>query len=274
MTANWNWKDKDGQSGGLLYEPGNWGDVIKGAWVVRIMGAVQRLGAERGAWIYRDVFAGAPSYPLTDRTRQRLGRVGLEALAAATEGFRTEGLWPSAAAIAHAVMGPAAGISYELMDADPARAAAWRTCSWCEPVEAGNGWEAALETPVSARTLLVIDPYDCIAGMEYALPVLRAHADRCSILLYVYNRSARDREHLRQYRAFRSALDAVRRERPMLLGRVPADGFLPSAHHEMVFLPHGDAFPPPAVDALRTALEADTLRVDGAIAREGVFPEL
>ena len=37
MPGNWNWKSRDGNQGGLLYESGNWGDLLKMLWLKAVL---------------------------------------------------------------------------------------------------------------------------------------------------------------------------------------------------------------------------------------------
>lgn len=277
MSKDWNWKDKAGQTAGLLYEPGNWGDMLKGIWVTRI---VRSMAAMPGmAWEYRDVFAGAMDYPLTRKTLIRLALLSDTLLPACAESMVASGRWPSAASLAHAAAQEASGMEkgtsfrWVVMDGDDERAASYEACSWCEKILIGNGWESALNDAASASTLLVLDPYDCLAGAEQALGTIRARLPECSLLLYVYNRSGRGGEYLRAYRAFRNALDDIREDARMLVGRVAADGFLPTAHHEMIFLPHATTWSGAAVDALTKRLAAETAQLSQVISQNGVFEE-
>ena len=62
MAEGWSWRDRDpSRHAGLRYEPGNWGDALKGEWALI---AVEALLA-RGAVRVLDPFAGAPRYPLS-----------------------------------------------------------------------------------------------------------------------------------------------------------------------------------------------------------------
>src|SRR5262245_14809337 len=55
----------------LLYEPGNWGDILKGLWAVLAARAIIQARG-RNELRYFDPFAGSPTYPLVEASRRRL----------------------------------------------------------------------------------------------------------------------------------------------------------------------------------------------------------
>ncbi len=230
----------------LLYEPGNWGDILKGIWAIEI--ARHLLSTQSAKCLnVLDPFAGAPDYPLTDSARVRLeclppnpytqiqsnyGALAQEARLASTgllirETCKAEG-------------GQAKLKVYEL---DASRAKAWQQVegiSWLA-VESG---EAALQRAgddAVPEDLVLIDPYDFFDRWGMLLkPALRL-ARQALVLIYVFNKSPRGPGFLDQYQRFRTQLDAQRPEgMSALLGRIPSDCTLPRAFHEMVLLGDSD----------------------------------
>src|SRR5262249_35583109 len=82
----------------LLYEPGNWGDILKGLWAIV---ATRAIIEERGLkkLHYLDPFAGAPTYPLVEASRHRLEGLPLEGLKKLQEPYRARGLMASTAVL-------------------------------------------------------------------------------------------------------------------------------------------------------------------------------
>jgi len=212
---------------------------------------------------YVDPFAGAADYPAGPRVKQRLALTDLPDVRMSTSNFLERGGWPSAARLAALVL-PDGGAT--LFDADAERRETFRDAGMFRVLSAGDGWDAARAAAPDGTGLLLLDPYDFLAEWRERLPLVVELAERTNVLVYVYNRAARGREAFRDYRDFRNALDDARGGRPKLFGRAAADGFLPTAHHEMLFLPCPRVAESPAFGALREAL------VDGAFrAAEGVM---
>jgi len=268
MSA-WQWRSKDGAQGALLYEPGNWGDLLKAVWIVRVAEWLLKRGGVAG-FGYLDPFAGAPAYPLSARAQARLERVGDEQLAAVCEPFLEAGEWPSAARFVAAVAAGVPAARLHAFDKDADRRQGLAACGCFTLPAAACGWEILEAGIPPGTTLILVDPYDLLADWgAHLAAILRATAT-ASVLLYVYNRSARGKEHLRTYRDFRNALDDAWGERPRRLARVPADGFLPTAHHGLVFLPAADLVAEAQLSSLLLDLEASALRLDRAVREGGV----
>lgn len=124
----WGWKAKDGAVGGLLYEPGNWGDLLKHTWLLHTLDALRETGG--GAVCGTDPFAGAPEYPLGATVQARLQLVPDERLASALRPYLTRGVWPgSAMLLADACAGtsPGAVPRVRVFDQDETRRAALAT---------------------------------------------------------------------------------------------------------------------------------------------------
>lgn len=227
---NWNWKAKDGTGGGLLYDSGNWGDLLKMLWVAAVIDWKRRNGARVN---YRDPFAGDVSYPLGKKTGFRLADARLARLDFIRKDYLDKGLWPSAASGARLL----AGGSIEVWDADPGRRGNWGGLDGVTVPEADSGWTLLAERKADPHALVLVDPYDFLAEWREMLPLVIETAGRTTLLLYLYNRSGRGPEAFANYRAFRNALDDAWGDRPKRLGRVAGDAFLPRTHHEMLILP-------------------------------------
>ena len=268
--GNWEWKDRDGARGGLLYEPGNWGDILKGEWLLCVAGHLcgQTRKARRAGRGYLDICAGLPYYPATRNTLRRaetlpegllIGRAAQRSLAA--------GRWPGAARLA-AECFAAEGV--RVCDADPQR----REMLALEPdfdllEECADGW--SLLPPESDYALVLADPYDFLARWRECLAALTQTARRMPVLLYVYNRSGRGQEQLREYRRFRGALRYT--GVGGAFGRVGADSFIPECWHEM-FLLSGEGAEPADFAALRAKLLHATQMVNQALAQEAIFSDV
>jgi hypothetical protein len=265
MSRTWRWKPKDAASGGLLYEPGNWGDLIKCAWLMEVL---DRLREGLGTFTCLDPFAGAPEYPLTPATRRRLDLLGGSALARHLLPFVAAGRWPSAAALASAW--GLAPRHLRVFDADGDRRSALAADPRFTLLDLRDGWDAAGDRDdAGAAHLLFLDPYDFLAEWRRRLPPILEHADHHPVLTYVYNRSARGGAHAEEYRAFRAELARGWGQRPRLCGRVAADGFLPLAHHEMLLLAGSTVAERLGWTGLVAGLSAITDTVADAVERSG-----
>ncbi len=241
-TSPWNWKGKDRAVGGLLYESGNWGDCIKLLWLKAILAWKKR---EYGLVRYRDPFAGDVTYPLGKKTVFRLNLFPAEVFQFIREKYLAANRWPSSAA---AILEFAAEAL--VWDADSARRNNWREITGVGVLPDTNagggkndGWSLFAEGNLSRpekdenTELWLLDPYDFLAEWREVAPSLLERSRRTTVLLYIYNRSGRSPEAFRNYRAFMNRLEDGRPDLPKRLGRTPADAFLPTCYHEMLFLP-------------------------------------
>ncbi len=228
----WQWKNKNGAQGGLLYESGNWGDILKMLWLAEVI-RWKRQTADRTA--YTDPFAGDVRYPLGRKCAIRIAecRARLPELEFLREPFLEQGFWPSAASGALLLAGGEA----EVWDADAERREAWKKAG--VPVAEGvaSGWDVVLRAKPDPDAVLLIDPYDFLAEYQERLECVVAASEGVTTLVYVYNRSGRSKEAFAGYRRFRGMLDDRTAGREKRIGRAAADVFLPDAHHEMLFLP-------------------------------------
>lgn len=265
MAANsWNWKGKDGSRGGLLYEPGNWGDLLKMLWLAALL---RWKGAGGAAVNYFDPFAGEAKYPFSAKSRLRFEAAGLAGLDFIRPAFVDAGFWPSSASAAGLL---AEGVR-EVFDADPGRRAGWAAVPGYRRLEGEGGWALLEGRSPDPDGVWLLDPYDFLADWRKCLPIAARQAESTTILLYIYNRSARSAEAFGDYRAFRAALEDARGSLPKRLGRVAADVFLPRAHHEMLLLPGRADAGRGDFGRLAEELEAGTAAVNAAVLRAGMF---
>jgi hypothetical protein len=211
--AEWRWKDP-AQGALLRYEPGNWGDILKGEWLCLWL---EWKAAAGGATLrYQDPFCGWQDYPVTEPTRQRV--LG----SPATRYASYLGLSSASLVARH---GQSLGLQVESRLSDR---------------------EAPLELHPS--DLLLFDPYDFFERWpEWNEMVLEASRDR-DVVVYLYNKSPRGVSQFRQYQALRERWKG----RPLVVGRVPADSVLPRAWHE-VWLAGPSAQDPELLARLRQA---------------------
>ncbi len=261
MTTNgWSWTPKEGRSTPLRYEPGNWGDLLKAAWFVRILPWLEPRAPRQRIW---DLFAGARTYPCPPSTRRRLDRLGDPLVQEAVAPFLERDEWPSAAALTAALVGDRPSV-LTVCDKDPARLETFRADSRFTVVP-GDGWALAREIEPVPFGFVVLDPYDYLEEWEERAPASLGLSLEATTLLYVFNRSAQGRERFRAYRDFRNTLTEARKGIPGVLGRAPADGFLPAAHHELFFLPSERAAQDGGTEALLQELEAAAAAVARAV---------
>lgn len=267
----WQWKEKDGSSGGLLYEPGNWGDIIKGEWLLRVLRFLTRSGNAESPLDYLDPFAGMPDYPVSDACRGRISALpeGL-LLPAAVRDYVGRGRWPGSCTLAADFFAQATAAGGAMLprlmvyDKDEKRCGLLGAQAHFSVQAVASGWE--LLPPSSAYRLVLVDPYDFLAEWQAMLPRVLRTIRRSPVLLYVYNRSGRGKGQLQDYRRMRAALrDAGVHA---YWGRVAADSFLPDCWHEMFFFPVADTA---GYSELSQELEFATRAVEGAVRDAGVF---
>ncbi len=269
MTGGWEWKYQDGETAALLYEPGNWGDILKDAWVVEIAQWLLAL-AGRKNFSYLDPFAGAPVYPLGKNTAKRMLPLARTPLGKYCAKFLAGNLWPCAATLIAEIAGTGSAERIQVFDLDPLRRIRLETSPAFSVADAISGWEVLRKFTPGKNDLILIDPYDFLAEWREQLPTVLAACESTSVLLYIYNRSGKGKERLRDYRDFRNALDDARGNRPKLIARAASDAFLPSAHHEVIFLPHESAAAYRKFPALLTQLETTALAINDLISRAAI----
>lgn len=235
MPDAWNWKGKDGSRNGLLYESGNWGDLLKMLWLGAVLDWKHPVA-------YFDPFAGDVEYPLSEKIRFRIKELRTDFFAFLRRPFLDRGVWPSAAAAAREMLAQG---TVEVWDKDEGRRANWRNRARVavpqktrgERGEIESGWHLLRDHADDPDAVWLLDPYDFLAEWRDWLEIVADKSRRNTTLLYVYNRSAKSPEAFREYRACRNALDDLRGGLPKRVGRAASDVFLPRAHHEMWYLP-------------------------------------
>lgn len=271
VARDWTWKVADEGSAARLrlrYEPGGWGDVVKGVWATTVAAA---LAPGREALRVLDPFAGAPGYPRVPAVAARLaalraGPAGADAAVsrflAAADARGADALPSTASLVAHEVRRAGARARLEVFELDPARRAAWGEGATVLDVASG---EEALARPAD---LVLVDPYDLAAGWPRVRPRLAARpaADPAPLLLYYFNRAPRGAAALRDYRAWREDLARALPGRAISAGRVPSDAVLPRAWHEVVL-----AGPRALVDPLAASLRAATQALARHLSDAGCF---
>ncbi|MCC8181247.1 MAG: hypothetical protein LIP23_10110, partial [Planctomycetes bacterium] len=216
---------------------------------------------------YCDPFAGRVAYEMDAKTRFRIGQLKLDCFVPIRERFLERGQWPSSASAAQAVLG---GI-VQVFDADEGRRNEWAESASAEVMAGESGWKIVADRETSARCVWLIDPYDFVAEWRDQLPAVLDKAKQSSVLLYVYNRSARSPEAFAEYRAMRNKLADGRIGQAARLGRVAGDAFLPTSHHELFFLPGKDDAANPEIETLYRRLEHQALTLAGAVADAAAF---
>ncbi|MCK6470449.1 MAG: hypothetical protein L6R28_01775 [Planctomycetes bacterium] len=263
----WHWKPGDASAPqpGLLYEPGNWGDVLKGTWACQVADAVAKSNAKGIAILY-DPFAGAPDYPLTQETQKRFDSLPESLFKAAQRSFVERERWASTASVVQASLALwNYGNQLAVFDADDERRAAWRGRPGVSIFPFTSGLEVLqrvggeLTPDFSAKQLVVlVDPYDLFDRWGVFLDAAQNLAQRCPVLLYLYNKSPRGTGYADQYGRFRIALANRFRDCgvKVRLGRLPSDLKEPRAYHEVVLAAPSN-YPRTAFeDELRAATEA------------------
>ncbi|MEZ6183458.1 MAG: hypothetical protein R3F62_00425 [Planctomycetota bacterium] len=262
--GSWAWRDKEpGRHAGLRYEPGNWGDALKGEWA---LAALEALLARPGTRTALDPFAGAPVYPLAPASQARL-----EALADACPRYvRAQAAWvargelTSTAGLLAAQAG--ARLALSVFDKDPERRGGWEAPATVLEVE--DGAQALREARGGAFDLVHVDPYDLQSDWGVLLaPALEALAPEGVLLAYLFNKAPRGAGHQAQYARLRQGLaERLGPARDLRVGRVPADAVLPRAYHEVLLVG-----PTALCAALDAELRASAEALAATIARAGAY---
>ncbi|MCB9899085.1 MAG: hypothetical protein H6825_13850 [Planctomycetes bacterium] len=276
----------------LLYEPGNWGDVLKGTWALAVLRALlaRRGGAtasgaqptsdasasggeraESGAALsVLDPWAGAPTWPLLEGVAERLATLGdAHPFVAAQEPFLEAGrLASTGRLLASAAEASGARLHARVFDLSSARREAWALEPHASLLPLEDGADA-LGADVPPSDLLLVDPYDLHETADALLPRALSRRDG-ALLFYLFNRSPRGAAALAGYERMRDRLSLLlaRDDRRLLVGRIPSDARLPRAYHETWLV--GDV---ELIDSLRRPLRTATHELAAHLAREGAFEE-
>jgi len=267
----WRWRVADRSLNpalGLLYEPGNWGDVLKGEWAIRVARSLARSGALRVI----DPYAGFAEYPAVEAARKRLEALPPCAFREAQRPFLERGALASTSRTVletATVEGAAAEIA--VFDADPVRLESWTSVPGASrlPLASGEQIVTRLDRLAEDPALILIDPYDLFDRFELFLPGMAAAARRCAVLFYCYDKSPRGPGEGRVSLALHSEMERTFRETGgHLTGRIPADAGLARAYHE-VFL----AGPPALLGPLAPELGQSTRLLARHLADLGCFED-
>ncbi|MDR1534108.1 MAG: hypothetical protein LBU64_03290 [Planctomycetota bacterium] len=264
--GSWNWKDRNAGGSGLLYEPGNWGDLLKLSWLAAIL----RWKGRKGVSVYFDPFAGDVGYPLSGAGRARFNQAGADELDLIKKPFVEAGNWPSAATLA----GRLPVGRRLLFDSDPEKRGRWARTPGVEVLAGESGWAIAAARRPEADELWLLDPYDFLADWQKFPPPAPPGSGAASVLLYLYNRSAENSAIFSAYREFCRWLKNSPGGRKSFRGRLAADAFLPRAHHEMHFLPGRADAERNDFSELSAVLKRLSLALAAAQAGEAIFTVL
>jgi len=164
-VTEWAWKDP--QQGPLLrYEPGNWGDILKGEWLCHW------LDWHQGDVVYQDPFCGWSEYPVTEATRRRVE--------ASPAPRYARYLGKSSASL---VQAHAQSLGYRVQAYLSDRESAWQPRQDCQ--------------------LLLFDPYDFFERWPDWNDRLLEVSLRHDVVVYLYNKSPRGAGQFRNYQALR-----------------------------------------------------------------------
>lgn len=266
--GRWSWKVPDPSANrdlNLLYEPGNWGDILKGSWAAILAARLARQLEADKEWSCVDPFAGAPTYPLVEASRHRLELIPWNAYAGGQAPFLAQGQLGSTASLVREVASLAGSSPrLEVFDLSPERRAKWEAEGGARVLDADRGESVlqAIALPGAWPALLLIDPYDFFDRARELLPLLPPEGAQSATLIYAFNRAPRGGEYLRKDAELKAAL----RRRRALIGRVPSDAGLARAYHEVYLLG-----PAALLDELEGELRRETELLAERIVQGGAF---
>lgn len=271
-STRWSWRIPDAGKNAelnLLYEPGNWGDVLKGLWAVRVAGELCATLPAGQALRYLDPFAGAPEYPLVPAAAARLRGLppcGASFLALQEPWLRRGRLASTASLVLAAAAAGGRQVDACVFDLDPGRREAWRALPVRAPAHASGEETLDLAAPPD---LVLLDPYDLFDAWGSLLKRALLAARGATVLAYLYNKAPRGGGYARQYDQLRKGLSGLlARGDParLLVGRIPADAVLPRAWHELLLIG-----PPPLIAAVAPELERTARELSGWLGAQGAF---
>ena len=236
---SWHWKVTDrslNEQMGLLYEPGNWGDLLKS---VVVMEVVKQLdtNSTRSPWRILDPFAGRPHYPLIPSAARRLEKITcLELMDVLSPGLE-EGRFPGTGHLVQ-LAAQAKGHDAEVLvfDINDQFLESWKDIPFTRQLRITSGYEALILDEAFEMDLVILDPYDLFDHWKEAITKSLPLARKRPVLLYLYNKSPRGEGFQQYYKAFRKALEEGLENSAMIQGRVPADRHLPRAFHEVILM--------------------------------------
>jgi len=267
----WRWRVADrslNSSLGLLYEPGNWGDILKGDWAIRVARALAGTGTLRVI----DPYAGFAEYPAVEAVRKRLEALPTGPFTEVQRPFLERGALASTSrALLEVARADGAAAEIAVFDADPVRLESWNSVPGATRLPLASGEEVVARMDLFAEqpALVLIDPYDLFDHFELFLPGMAGTARRCAVLFYCYDKAPRGPGQTRVSLALHREMDRTFRETGgHLTGRIPADAGLARAYHE-VFL----AGPPDLLRPLASDLARSTRLLARHLAELGCFED-
>ncbi|MCW8130113.1 MAG: hypothetical protein KIS92_07180 [Planctomycetota bacterium] len=240
--SEWTWKTGDAEVDARLhlkYEPGNWGDVLKGAWLTVVAGALATQAGRRPLKCL-DPFAGAPSYPLLPASAERLVRLPENEHTAVLRAFAARNEWPSCATVCAEVLRKHGAIPrLAVFDENERARGLWAKHPDAQVLSLASGYDAfekAFRGKV-APDLVLVDSYDFFDRWGKVLDALAALGRKVPVLVYVFNTAPRGPGFQSQYDRLRKKLIQTAQDLgPVPLGRLPYDKHENQAHHEVFLL--------------------------------------
>ena len=260
----WTWRvagPEENAGLGLLYEPGNWGDILKGTWA-RIVSSLMPLDDTLERVTCLDPWCGAPDYPLLESAARRLESIGGGRFIDSQGDWLERGrLASTGALIRQGLLERGLEVDLRVFDSDADRLALWSEVPGATALEISSG-EEALKDP--GAELVLVDPYDFLCSWERTLPHLARLAESSAVLVYIYNRAPRGGEPTRNYNRFQEQLGQL--DCRYASGRIGSDIVLPRAFHEMLLLAPGEV-----MDSLTDELGRSTRQLACKMSTAGCF---
>lgn len=240
--SEWTWKTGDASVDAQLhlkYEPGNWGDVLKGAWLTVVARALAGQAGRRPLKCL-DPFAGAPTYPLLPASAQRLDELPAHEHTDLLRRFAAQGAWPSCATLcAETLRAHGAIPRLAVFDENERARGLWAKHPDAQVLSLASGYDA-FEKQMRAKVapdLVLVDSYDFFDRWGKVLDALASLGRKVPVLVYVFNTAPRGPGFQSQYDRLRKKLAQTAQELgPVPLGRLPYDKRENQAHHEVFLL--------------------------------------
>lgn len=260
--TGWRWKvaarDQNPELD-LRYEPGHWGDVLKGAWACVL---ARELARPDRPLALLDPFAGAPDWPLTEAAAERLAPLAELPGVVEQQPFLEVGRFASTARLVTTCCPTRPSV----FDRDPARRGRWDRADDAAVLAVEDGAQA-LTRHAAAAELVLVDPYDLFEEWSRLVPPALGAPPAAAVLFYLFNKAPRGAGRFAAYRRLRDDLDRrLGDERSLLVGRVPGDAVLPRAWHEVLAVVPRERAP-----SLREALRGATLPLARHLQEAGSF---
>ncbi len=216
------------------YAPGNLGDIIKHSWLIEVT-RILLYGVRDKPFVYADVFAGCPEYPLAsgDKGWTAWGsKIQTSLLARLQQDFELRGKYAGSTTLVRLVCKEAsAPLEILAYDADGGRCEVL-TGSGTVLLDLKSGYDILDDATLLHRAdLLLLDPYNFLprSNWEKHIGGLVSAAEDAPTLLFLYNKM---RFH-KNYDSFRTKLAELTRDKVTgCVGRLRGA----SAWYEMMLL--------------------------------------